>query len=140
MRPRVPLLCAVLACGFAREGWSVDRIVFAVDEVDSPVGPGKGVRGVLDMTEPEPKLELTVKEVRLLDERRPFESVALTCARIVVHEPRLACEGARLRAGGSPIGPFSVQVRGQYDTQNKRLEVGGSGLALAGGVLGFDLQ
>jgi hypothetical protein len=140
MRPGFPLLCVLLACGFAREGWSVDRIVFAVDEVDAPAGPGKGVRAVLDMTDPEPKLELTIKEFRLLDERRPFQSVALTCARIVVHEPRLACERARLRAGDSPIGPISMQARGQYDTQSKLLEVGGSGLALADGVLGFELQ
>src|SRR5882724_3393621 len=91
------LLLSLVVCGGWIDGHAIDRIVFEADEVASAAGMGSGVRALLDVSGPEPKLDVTGAEIRRAGVAHPFGSVALHCGRLIVREPRFACDDGSLR-------------------------------------------
>jgi len=134
------MLFALAACSLAARVNAIDRIVFETDEATMSAGTGSGVRAVLDLTQAAPRLDFTAAQLQLNALARPFTDVTLLCDRVLVHEPRFACEKGRLRAAGSPVGALAMQARGQFNSGTQAFDLDASGLAIAGGMLAFDLK
>ena len=130
-----PLLFVALLASPA--GFAIDRIVLEVDEVTGPATQAAGTSVTLDLSRGDPVAEVRIAQVAVPPPIGPLRNVQVTCTKIYVREPTIACREGTLVADGGPTKNITLNVSTEYDTERRALIARGSELPLAGGQAQF---
>ncbi len=101
IRSILAAVCAFAATIHGADANAIERVSMSAEQVDGSAFRAKQVRASISVRAPMGELRVAAREFATARER--WNDVELLCAKLQVHNDRLACAQARLRAGATQL-------------------------------------